>query len=61
MVVRVASSVTLFALAVLIYAFLFKFLKIPHIVSAIVASAAYALFAWAFCLAENLGTEKKDQ
>ena len=61
MVVRVASSVTLFALAVLIYAFLFKFLKIPHIVSAIVVSAAYALFAWAFCLAENPGTEKKDQ
>lgn len=36
-----------FSIALLIYAFMFKFLGIPHIVASVMVSVAYALFAWA--------------
>lgn len=59
MMIRVSACITLFAIAVLLYALLFRLLRVPHFISAILVSIVYAFFAWVCCLAANPGTEKE--
>ena len=50
---RIFGCVSFFALAILVYAFLYKFIGISHTISAILTVIAYALFAFVLAYDED--------